>query len=181
MPTVRWSRLDLPGEDEATLGATDAGRALTGRARFKDESGMVDLAYVVQLRDDWTTRSAEVRGTTTIGPLEFSIASDGHGAWTFDGVAVPRVAGCLDFDLGFSPSTNLTSVRRLNLALGERAEVIAAWIPFPDVRLEPLRQFYHRVSETEYAYECPEIPFSSRLTVDADGFVTAYPPLWAPR
>jgi hypothetical protein len=87
----------------------------------------------------------------------------------------------VDLDLGFTPATNLISVRRLRLRVGERAEVIAAWIPYPDFRLEPLRQLYHRVTATVYAYECPALSFRSRLTVAPDGFVTAYPPLWEPR
>jgi hypothetical protein len=171
----------MPGEDEATLVSVPSGRLLTGRARFRDEQADVDLSYAVTLTEEWATREARIEGTTARGPISMRITAEAQGCWSVDGVAVQRVKGSVDLDLGFSPSTNLISVRRLNLRVGERAEVIAAWIPYPEFRLEPLRQLYHRVTATAYAYECPALCFRTRLTVDEDGFVTSYPPLWEPR
>ena len=181
MATARWMRLDLPGEDEATLTRAPDGHRLAGRARFRDDPGEVDLSYSVALTDSWATRQAVVEGVTASGPLSMTITSDGRGGWRVDDAPVGRVKGSVDLDLGFTPATNLISVRRLNLRVGEHAEVIAAWIPYPEFRLEPLRQVYHRITATAYAYECPALCFRSRLTVDPDGFVTAYPPLWEPR
>jgi hypothetical protein len=40
-----------------------------------------------------------------------------------NGAAVSAVEGCIDIDLKYSPSTNLLPIRRLNLAIGESAEV----------------------------------------------------------
>ena len=181
MASARWCRIDLPGEDEATLVATPEGHLLSGRARFRDEPGDVDLSYAVILSDDWKTREARIDGTTATGPISMRITAEAQGGWSVDGAAVQRVKGSVDLDLGFSPSTNLISVRRLNLRVGQHAEVIAAWIPYPEFRLEPLRQLYHRVSATAYAYECPALCFRTQLTVDPDGCVTAYPPIWTPR
>jgi hypothetical protein len=179
--TARWTRLDLPGEDHATLVSTANGHHLSGHARFRDEPGDVDLVYSVDLTSDWSTRTAHIQGTTAGRPLSMTITTDGHGGWSVNDAPVDEVFGSVDLDLGFTPATNLISVRRLRLRVGERAEVIAAWIPYPDFRLEPLRQVYHRVTATAYAYECPALSFRSRLTVAPDGFVTAYPPLWGPR
>lgn len=181
MAHARWTRLDLPGEDDATLVSDDAGHRLSGRARFRDEPGQVDLQYNVLLTHTWSTREARIEGTTARGRVSMTITTDGAGGWRVNDAPVERVSGSVDLDLGFTPATNLISVRRLNLRVGEQAEVIAAWIPYPEFRLEPLRQLYHRVTATAYAYECPALSFRSRLTVDPDGFVTAYPPLWEPR
>ena len=65
----------------------------------------------------------------------------------------PAVAGCVDLDLNFSPSTNLLPIRRLNLSVGQEAAVRAAWLRFPSFILEPLEQLYRRVDATTYRYE----------------------------
>ena len=62
--SVRWRRLDLPGTDEAYLESTAAGHRLSGMCRFKDHDGPVALDYVVDLADNWVTRTAIVTGTT---------------------------------------------------------------------------------------------------------------------
>jgi hypothetical protein len=51
--------------------------------------------------------------------------------------------GCLDIDLGFSPSTNLLPIRRLTLAVGEAATVRAAWLPFRFRRCIAAREKRH--------------------------------------
>ena len=91
---------------------------------------------------------------------------------------MPAVSGCVDLDLAFTPATNLISVRRLALAVGEAADVTAAWFDFRAKTLTPLRQSYQRISASEYAYSCPDIDFRATLLVDDDGFVRRYPPLW---
>lgn len=101
------------------------------------------------------------------------------GSWTFNGDLVPAVTGCIDFDLGFTPATNILSIRRIALPVGAEAEVTVAWLPSLAAKtLQPLRQVYHRIAEDRYGYACPDLPFDSTLRVNGDGFVLDYPPLW---
>jgi uncharacterized glyoxalase superfamily protein PhnB len=81
------------------------------------------------------------------------LARSSDNAWTVNDT--PRLAldGCIDVDLGFSPSTNLLPIRRLRLAVGQRAAVRAAWVRFPELTLEVLEQTYTRLSESTYLYE----------------------------
>jgi hypothetical protein len=88
------------------------------------------------------------------------------------------VAGCIDLDLGFSPSTNLLPIRRLGLAVGQEAEVKAAWLRFPGLPLEPLEQLYRRIDVTTYRYESAGGSFVTELQVNAQGLVTRYPNFW---
>jgi hypothetical protein len=90
----------------------------------------------------------------------------------------PMVQGCIDVDLGFSPSTNLLPIRRLKLAMGARANVRAAWVRFPELTLEVLEQTYTRMAELTYLYESAGGEFKRELTVNSDGFVVDYPGLW---
>ena len=180
MPSFRWRRCDLPGTDHATLTTTETGYLLLGHAQFQDPAGPVDLHYSVQISPTWRTEQARVEGLGPQGPLELHIQVQPDG-WTLNGRLVPAVAACIDIDLNFTPATNLLSVRRLNLVPGQSAEVVAAWLEFPDSRLKPLRQQYERLPGLRYGYRCPELPFESILQVNEDGFVTSYPPLWEPK
>jgi hypothetical protein len=91
----------------------------------------------------------------------------------------PEVAGSIDLDLNFSPSTNLLPIRRLHLSIGEQAQVQAAWLRFPGFTLEPLEQLYRRVDDVTYRYESAGGKFVADLKVNAVGFVTLYPKVWA--
>jgi len=106
------------------------------------------------------------------------LSRDTERAWTANEVRCPAVQGCLDVDLGFSPSTNLLPIRRLNLAIGEHAAVRAAWVRFPGFSLEVLDQTYTRLAESTYLYESAGGQFRRELTVNSDGWVVDYPGLW---
>ena len=88
------------------------------------------------------------------------------------------MAGCIDLDLNFSPSTNRLPIRRLGLAIGQEAQVRAAWLRFPSFTLEPLEQIYRRLNATTYRYESAGGKFVAELQVNAAGFVTHYPNFW---
>lgn len=114
-------------------------------------------------------------GNTNVD-LELTVDSEQH--WRLNGVERPEVDGCFDLDLNFSPSTNILPIRRLNLAIGQQAEVKAAWLRFPSFELEPLPQIYHRLDETRYRYESADGKFVAELQVNATGMVTNYPGIW---
>ena len=177
--SARWRRLDLPGTDEAHLLSVAGGCTLAGIARFRDEDGPVSLSYLVDIDEDWGTRSAVVIGTVPSGPYRIHVKAGPHRTWTFNGDRVPAVTGCIDFDLGFTPATNILSIRRMALPVGTEAEVTVAWLPSLDAKtLQPLRQVYHRIADDQYCYSCPDLPFDSTLRVNGEGFVLDYPPLW---
>jgi len=110
--------------------------------------------------------------------VEIELSVDSARCWRLNGTECPAVAGCIDLDLNFSPSTNLVPIRRLNLAIGQEARVHAAWLRFPGFVLEPLEQLYRRVGATTYRYESGGGRFVTELQVDAAGFVTHYPGFW---
>jgi uncharacterized protein len=100
------------------------------------------------------------------------------GEWTVDGSPAPHLTGCEDIDLGFSPSTNLLPVRRLELPIGASMAVRAAWVRFPEFTTEVLEQVYTRLGQGRYHYESAGGRFQRDLVVDATGFVLDYPELW---
>ena len=176
--TVLWRRLDLPGHERGRLESRPEGWRLSGTAVFAHEQGPCRLEYEVHCDGGWRTRSASVRGTAGEREIRLHVSVDAQQRWLLNGVERPAVAGCLDIDLGFSPSTNLLPIRRLALAVGDEAPVEAAWLPFPALELERLPQRYRRVGERSYRYESSGGAFVRQLEVDAAGLVLSYPGLW---
>jgi hypothetical protein len=177
--SILWRRLDLPGHESAHLERTDGAWELAGAAVFTDGEGrLCRLDYRIACDGAWRTTGAHVAGWVGDEAVEVAIEVDGDGGWRMNGQPCPQVAGCIDLDLNFSPSTNLLPIRRLGLQVGEEAEVRAAWLRFPSFALEPLEQRYRRTAADAYRYESAGGAFVRDLAVNDEGFVTRYPGLW---
>jgi hypothetical protein len=175
---MRWRRLDLPGHEIARLEALEDGWKLFGTAIFAYQRDPSELNYVVICDAAWRTKSAKVEGVIGSREIDVTVTVDANRRWHLGGTERPSVEGSLGIDLGFSPSTNLLPIRRLQLAVGDEAEARAAWLPFPSFELEPLAQVYRRVAERTYRYESDGGTFTRTLGVNDTGFVTRYPGLW---
>ncbi len=175
--SILWRRLDRPGHEAARLFLQGSGWHLTGTAVFASDGRPCRLDYQVVCSADWRTLSGRLSGWLGTSLVEVEVAADA-GRWRLNGVECPTVAGCIDLDLNFSPSTNLLPIRRLGLAVGAQAPVRAAWLRFPSFALEPLDQVYRRTGDTTYRYESAGGSFVADLRVNAEGFVTEYPGFW---
>jgi hypothetical protein len=124
------------------------------------------------------TTGADVSGVIGDDEISLRVSVDEERRWRANGAECPVVEGCIDIDLGFSPSTNLLPIRRLALAVGDEAAIQAAWLPFPSLTFELLPQVYRRDGERTYRYESSSGAFVRMLDVNAAGFVIRYPGLW---
>lgn len=176
--SILWRRLDQPGHEFSRLSLQDSHWHLTGTAVFAHDQQACRLDYLVVCDPGWQTISGTVSGWVGNQPIRIELSADSAQRWWLNGVECPAVAGCLDLDLNFSPSTNLLPIRRLDLAIGKKAEVQAAWLRFPGFTVEPLVQLYHRMSATTYRYESAEGTFVAEIQVSTTGFVTSYANVW---
>ncbi len=175
---IVWKRLDMPGHEAAAITQQRNRWNLSGVALFVYDSQPCRLDYEIECDGNWGTRDVSVRGQVGALPVSLVLSRSSDNSWCANDFPAPALHGCVDIDLGFSPSTNLLPIRRMKLAIGERAPVRAAWVRFPDFALEVLDQTYTRVSESTYHYESAGGEFVRDLTVDPDGFVIDYPGLW---
>ena len=176
--SILWRSLTWPGHEASRLFSQDSYWHLEGTAVFLDEQKSCRLDYQVICDSAWRTVSGNVEGWLGDRVISFQIKTDSSQHWWLNGIEQPTVMGCVDFDLNFSPSTNLLPIRRLELDVGEAAEVKAAWLRFPSFKLEPLTQEYIRLAEDTYRYESAGGQFVAELKVNASGFVIEYPGLW---
>jgi hypothetical protein len=175
---ILWRRVPAPGHEFARLAQVNSQWEMTGTALLLFESLPCRLDYQVICDASWHTRSAQISGWVGDQRVEIEILVDKAFNWSLNGVEQPHVAGCIDLDLNFSPLTNTLPIRRLDLAVGQSAEVKAAWLRFPSFRLEPLEQVYRRIDDSTYRYESAGGSFTADLTVNEVGLVTHYPGQW---
>jgi catechol 2,3-dioxygenase-like lactoylglutathione lyase family enzyme len=149
-----------------------------GTAVFDFDGQACRLDYSVVCDRAWHTRSTTVTGWVGDTDVAVTIAVDADKRWTLNGVECDEVAGCVDVDLNFSPSTNLLPIRRLRLEVGQARDVRAAWLRFPTFRLEPLVQRYECLEKERYRFESGGGEFVAELTVNDIGLITSYGDLW---
>jgi len=177
---VLWRRLDRPGFEFCRLSFRTEGPQLAGSAVFAEGGLPVRLSYRVACDGGWRTVSAWIEGDCGNRTVRHAIAVDEARVWRVDGRELAELAGLADLDLSFSPCTNLLSIRRLNLAVGESAAVTSARLRLlPDLAVEPLEQVYRRTGESRYRYEAPTFGYRAELDLNAAGFVRNYPGLWS--
>lgn len=143
--TIIWRQLDKPGHESARLFLTDSRWHLEGTAVFVNDRLPCRLDYLVECDSQWQTLSGKVSGWVGDEVISVGISVDPARRWSLNGKECVEVAGCMDVDLNFSPSTNLLPIRRLNLAVGQVSSVRAAWLRFPSFTFEPLEQTYRRI------------------------------------
>jgi uncharacterized protein len=152
--------------------------SLSGAAVFVRDKKPTLLQYDIECDLAWHTMNAKVFGRVGEDEIDLAIEVRPDNTWRLNDKDQPTVAGCVDIDLNFSPSTNLLPIRRLNLSVGQQASVKAAWLRFPSFNLEPLDQTYTRLAEDTFRYESAGGSFSTELKVNDVGLVTNYPGIW---
>lgn len=178
--SVVWRRFEAvgAGHEFARVFSEGSKHFLEGTAIFVDEEKFCKLDYKIECDENWKTLNAKVSGFVGDEKIEIEIAADSNKIWTINGEEISAVQNCIDIDLNFSPVTNTLPIRRLNLQIGEKAEVRAAWLRFPSFKLELLEQIYERNGEKKYAYESANGTFRSEIETDDFGLATRYGDFW---
>jgi hypothetical protein len=153
--------------DRAQIQRSDAGLFLRGQHE--------ETQYQLFAGPDWATQWVKVTqmaGTEQVAALHLTRHP---GGWRHaDGPEIADSAAAIDPDIGCTAATNTLPIRRLNLAVGEIAELDILYIPVPALVPSIARQRYSR-HRGGYSYENLTSGFSARIEVDSAGWVTHYP------
>jgi uncharacterized protein len=104
-------------------------------------------SYEIQCDENWLTHRVQVERTIGSDAKTLSLSVESRGVWRSSGQELPGVRGCDDVDLALTPATNTLPIRRLNLQVGGSESVIAAWVKFPELTVQPLSQRLHAAWE----------------------------------
>jgi len=175
---VVWKNLLLDGADYCALWQTAEGWLLKGTAVgvLKDERP-VQASYEISCDENWLTHRVQVERTIGSDAKSLVLSVESRGVWHSSGQELGEVRGCDDVDLALTPATNTLPIKRLNLQVGGSASIVAAWIKFPELTVQPLSQRYTRLGKNTYRY-ASNTGFSAEIVVDGLGLVTTYPGGW---
>lgn len=143
-----------------------------------DDHGPVEARYEVVCDAGWRTERTQVSVRDASGERSLRLTVRA-GRWFVNGHEETAVRGCVDVDLGWSPSTNTLPIRRLALPAGRGSgPLIMAWVRFPELTIEPLPQTYQHTSRRNYRYASRGGAFAADIDVDDAGVVLDYEGVW---
>ena len=175
---VVWKNLLFHGTDYCALWQTAEGWRLKGTVVGVLEGRQPVLAnYEISYDENWLTHRVLVERTIGNEVMTLNLSVESRGVWRSSGQELQKMRGCNDVDLALTPATNTLAIRRLNLQIGSSKSLVAAWVKFPDLAVQPLSQRYSRLTKDTYSYHS-DTGFSAQITVDDLGLVTAYPGGW---
>lgn len=176
--TCMWRRLHVSGLERFELLKASRSWVLRGTILVVEQNAPAEARYEIVCDAGWRTQQAKVWLRDDHGDRSLSLMSK-NARWHVNGKVDQKLTGCVDVDLGWSPSTNTLPIRRLRLAAGQASgPVTAAWVSFPDLRVQTLPQQYRRLSERVFRYASRGGAFQADLRVDEHGVVVVYEGLW---
>ena len=140
------------------------------------------LHYKIACTDDWRVFYVYL---TSLGEYSyhFRLQNDGNGHWKDkSGTPFPQFDDCFDVDISSTPFTNTLPIRRLDLAVGQSAEIPMLYIDVLEQKVERTIQRYTHLEKTAggslYKFESPDANFTAFISVDEHSLVTDYPGLF---
>jgi hypothetical protein len=174
---VIWRRhMDNASFESARLIRSHAGSQFNGTILAAHENRPLEICYQIFCDLDWRTREVVIQQRYGFVESNLKLSAD-EGAWT-RGSLLPELTSCIDVDIEFTPATNALPINRLNLGVGESAEIQVAWIRVPSLAIVPARQRYERLSTGTYRYASVDSGFQADIEVDAFGLAIRYGNIW---
>jgi hypothetical protein len=172
--SVRWRTLDGDGLEHLVI-TGEADGILARGVIVSENDRRFAASYRIALSPDWLFREAVIE---TVEGLTLNLTRDPLGNWTADGIDMPELGGCIDIDMSASAFTNSLPIRRVGMRVNEPQRFDMAWIPLDS--LKPFRdgQIYTPLNEDTYRYQSEADDFEGRITVDSDGLILKYDPLF---
>ena len=166
--TARWQTWDEEHTETLTLRWENEGWTAIG------EVGREKVSYVIRLTATWNV--SQFLLFRDQDEPDLWLGTDGAGRWgEINGAHRPDLDGCHDIDLGCTPFTNTLPIRRLQLDVGDTAEITAAMIDVETLGVVPARQRYEHVALQQWHYTNLDSGFEVDLRVDEYGLVHDYP------
>jgi hypothetical protein len=176
--TVVWLSLDALGAEYVALLRDADGFRVSGHW-----AGIVDAEpgharYRMALDRAWGLRRLSASWESATGRTRLRLERTADGGWRVNGRPRADLDRCVDVDMSWTPLTNTLPIRRLKIAVGAHRDFTMAYIAAPRLTVSADRQRYTRLSERRWRYESLDADFVAEFTVDDDGLVIDYPPLF---
>ena len=179
---IVWSHLDEPGMEHLHFIEGQHGVTANGLILAVKENSPYRIRYTVHCDISWHVREVRVELLGSQAS-EIHLKSDGKGHWTTSShERVVQLDGCIDVDISATPFTNTIAIQRLNLAIGEVADITVAYIKVPEMQITSVKQRYTYIESNDdgehYQYAGYPSGYQAELVVDRNKLVIAYPELF---
>jgi uncharacterized protein len=175
---VLWRRIwDDHSFEECVVTAAPDGFGIAGHVIAAQDGAPLVVRYHIDCDQAWSARSVTIKQTLGDAQRRLRLEHAGDG-WSVDGAHDVRLRGCAEPDLGLTPSTNALAIRRLDLAIGQGAEIRCAWVKFPALSVEPSLQRYERLGDRDYRYTNVASGFTALVAVDELALPVTYENIW---
>lgn len=175
---VVWRRiLDERSFEECVVSALGDGFDISGRIIAAEGDQPVSVTYEIRCDRSWSAQAIAIEQTSSGRSRRLQLERADRG-WLVEGMHDARLDGCAEPDLGLTPSTNALAICRLQLGIGESAEMTCAWVNFPALSIEPSVQRYERLEERAYRYTNVASGFTAIVTVDELALPVSYERIW---
>ena len=169
---VRWVAEAGDTTEHLRLGWENEGWTADGTIEATEAHA--GLHYVIRLDRHWEVRHLMI--FRDLDEPDLWLARDHDGNWgEVNGASRDDLSGCTDVHVIGTPFTLGLPHRRLALALGESAEVLAAQIDPETLHAQPVRQHWRRTGERELTVTDPYGAAAVVLEIDEDGIVIDEP------
>lgn len=175
---VLWQSFHTPGVERCRLHRLSDGWGLAGTVVLALDDAPAEVTWRVECDEGWRTRRVVVDLQAGHESRSLALRVGEHRRWWRGDEELEQLRGCVDVDISVTPATNTLPIRRLALATGESAALVAAWVRFPALTVEPLAQRYTRVDTHHYRYEGSS-GVGYEIEVDAWDMARRYGDLWA--
>jgi hypothetical protein len=162
--TARWQTWDEQHAETLTLRWENEGWTATG------EVGREAVTYVLRLSATWHVRQFLL--FRDLDEPDLWLGTDGRARWgEVNGAWRTDLTGCTDIDLACTPFTTTIPLRRLQLEVGEHADVTAATVDVETLSVIPVLRRYHRVGPRRFTTTDPVTGVTWEYDVDPYGLV----------
>jgi len=118
--------------------------------------------YEIYCDDNWFTHQVQVECTIGTDVKTLSVGVESRGVWRGLGGELRDLHGCDDIDLALTPATNTLPIGRLDIQVGSSESVIAAWVKFPELTIQPLSPSFAFVAIGVLRKPCVALRFPPR-------------------
>jgi hypothetical protein len=169
--TARWQTWDGEGDETVTLRWENEGWTAMGEVTRERVSYVIRLSPLWQVRQFLLFRDQD--------EPDLWLGTDGSGRWgELNGAHRPDLDGCTEIDLHITPFTNSLPIRRLQLDVGDAAEITAALIDVETLGVLPVQQRYEHLPTGEWRKVHVKTGTAVDFRVDPYGLVHDEPELF---
>jgi uncharacterized protein len=175
---VRWQGWSGKSIEHTVVRRGSGANSANGVVIAEEGSERFAVRYMIDCEGSWSLRQARLELIGADSAIELRRAD--NGKWSDgSGRSLPHLDGATDLDLSVTPFTNTLPIQRLRLRAGESAEILTAYVRFPEQTVTTDPQRYTCLEPMRrYRYESLDSDFVREVEVDADGLVLIYPGLF---